>query len=194
MAGYQEKRYNAIVAAAAVFARKGYHGASTADIAGELGIRQGSLYYYFSSKEEALEEVCSLAMEDYVLGMERAMAEQATFPEKLRAVIRCHLDNYQGGSPALKVHNEQRFHLPATRRETIKSEGRRYREMLQQLFVKEVERGTIDSGTDCQFVARSVIGLCNAWGARIGRQKNFDLDALSDNCVGLILRGVGYRP
>ena len=33
-------------AAAKVFARRGYHGASTQDIADVLGIRQASLYYY----------------------------------------------------------------------------------------------------------------------------------------------------
>ena len=57
---YQQQKLSAIRAAAAVFARKGYHGASTTDIANELGIKQGSLYYYFSSKEEALEQVRAL--------------------------------------------------------------------------------------------------------------------------------------
>jgi AcrR family transcriptional regulator len=33
-------------AAAKVFARRGYHGASTQDIADVLGMRQASLYYY----------------------------------------------------------------------------------------------------------------------------------------------------
>ena len=45
-------------AAARVFAERGYHGASTQDIADVLGIRQASLYYYFRSKEIALEKVC----------------------------------------------------------------------------------------------------------------------------------------
>ena len=34
-----------IVAAAKVFAERGYHGATTQDIADVLGIRQASLYY-----------------------------------------------------------------------------------------------------------------------------------------------------
>ena len=47
-----------IDAAARVFAERGYHGATTQAIADVLGIRQASLYYYFSSKEAALELVC----------------------------------------------------------------------------------------------------------------------------------------
>src|ERR1700751_5652411 len=52
-------------AAARVFAERGYHGASTQDIADTLGIRQASLYYYFRSKEAALETVCTRGVEDF---------------------------------------------------------------------------------------------------------------------------------
>ena len=55
---YAQKKVVAIEAAAAVFADKGFHGATTQDIASEIGIQQGSLYYYFKSKEQALQEVC----------------------------------------------------------------------------------------------------------------------------------------
>ena len=42
---YQGQKQAAIRAAASVFAAKGFHGASTSDIAERLGIKQGSLYY-----------------------------------------------------------------------------------------------------------------------------------------------------
>ncbi len=191
---YEDKRQSAIEAAARVFARKGYHGASTGDIARDLGIRQGSLYYYFSSKEEALEEVCVMAMSDYVRGMETIAATDAPFHHRLRQMIHFHLSNYRGGSDALKVHNEHRFYLPEERRQRIKQDGQRYREILQRLFEEQVGRGVLAAQTDCLFVAHSVIGLCNAWGTRIVREEipGDELDELSGKCVRLILRGVGY--
>ena len=54
-----------IEAAARVFAERGFHGATTQDIADVLGIRQASLYYYFSSKEAALELVCIKGVEGF---------------------------------------------------------------------------------------------------------------------------------
>ena len=54
-----------IEAAARVFAERGFHGATTQDIADVLGIRQASLYYYFSSKEAALELVCLKGVEGF---------------------------------------------------------------------------------------------------------------------------------
>ena len=47
------------------FAERGFHGATTQDIADVLGIRQASLYYYFSSKEAALELVCLRGVEGF---------------------------------------------------------------------------------------------------------------------------------
>ena len=63
-----KRRSPEIVAAAAkVFAQLGYHGASTQDIADVLGMRQASLYYYFDSKDAALEAVCASGVEDYAI-------------------------------------------------------------------------------------------------------------------------------
>ena len=61
---YQSQKQLAIRSAAAVFAEKGFHGASTRDIAERMGIKEGSLYYYFKSKEEALGEVCLFGIQD----------------------------------------------------------------------------------------------------------------------------------
>ena len=50
-----DQRWREIVdAAAAVFQRKGYEAASTADVADAVGMLKGSLYYYINSKEELL--------------------------------------------------------------------------------------------------------------------------------------------
>ena len=49
------KREQEIIAAAAkVFNEKGYHAATTRDIAAEVGIQQATLYYYISSYCAAL--------------------------------------------------------------------------------------------------------------------------------------------
>jgi AcrR family transcriptional regulator len=61
------RRADAIVdAAARVFAERGYHGTSTQAIADVLGLRQASLYYYFPSKEAALELVCERGVDGFV--------------------------------------------------------------------------------------------------------------------------------
>lgn len=190
---YAQKRARAIAAAASVFAERGYHGATTKDIADRLGIRQGSLYYYFNSKEEALEEVCILALRGYVERMATIAHSNLTFTEKLHEVIHCHLSSYRQPNEALKVHNDQRLYLPMERRERIRNDGSRYRQMLEELFQQEVAAGNMPVDTHCSFVTQSVIGLCNAWGDLIIRNDTIDLDDLSGRCAALVLNGVRYN-
>ncbi len=80
-----------IDAAAAVFAERGYHGASTQDVADRLGMRQASLYYYFPSKEAALEEVCLRSVGDFVERAQTIAAGPGRAIDKLAALIRSHL-------------------------------------------------------------------------------------------------------
>jgi AcrR family transcriptional regulator len=117
---YRKLRLAAIRAAAGVFAEKGFHGASTRDIAERLGIKQGSLYYYFSSKEEALGEVCLYGIEEYCERMERIAESDQPFEAKLLATLTSHLTSYRERNEALKVYNDERLYLPEARRTELK--------------------------------------------------------------------------
>jgi TetR/AcrR family transcriptional regulator, fatty acid metabolism regulator protein len=52
-----DRRRELLDAAAAVFARKGFHASRVGDIAEEAGVAHGLLYHYFRSKEEVLETI-----------------------------------------------------------------------------------------------------------------------------------------
>src|SRR4029077_12030958 len=89
--GRKRRAAEIVAAAAKVFARRGYHGASTQDIADVLGMRQASLYYYFESKDAALEAVCADGIADYgsrALGVLRGKGGAA---EKVAKLVFHHL-------------------------------------------------------------------------------------------------------
>ena len=186
---YQQQREKAIEAAASVFASKGYHGASTKDIATHLGIRQGSLYYYFKSKEKALEEVCLIALKSYVGKMETIFKQELPFEEKLSQVIKAHLSSYRENNAALRVHNEQRLYLPKNRRDKLKELGSSYRQYLEQIFIDGAKSGTLRSNLDSHFAALSLIGLCNYWGSMLSRERGLSLDETIQKCTDITLHG-----
>ncbi len=186
---YQQQHQRAIAAAATVFAKKGFHGATTQDIAQEMGIQQGSLYYYFDSKEAALEEVCLFALRDYVSHMEELTAKPGSITDKLGKAIKSHLASYRTQHEAMKVHNEQRLYLSDTRRKQLKVLGSRYRELLEQLFSAGIKDGTLNPQLDCRFSARSLIGLCNYWGVMLLRDTNLDIENICARCLDLTLYG-----
>jgi len=190
---YQQQRLQAIRSAAAVFAEKGFHGSSTRDIAEHMGIKQGSLYYYFKSKEEALGEVCLFGIEDYVAHMKVIAASDQSFEAKLMATITSHLSSYRERNEALKVYNDERLYLPEERRRNLKLLGSGYRQLLEEIFEEGVRSGALRESIDCHFAAQAVIGICNAWGDIIVRDPDLDLFDIIQKCTDLLINGFRER-
>ena len=186
---YENQRMEAIRSAAAVFAEKGYHGSSTRDIAEFMGIKQGSLYYYFKSKEDALSEVCLYGMQDYVDRMNSISSSGQTFREKLVATVTSHVTKYREKNEALRVYNAERLYLPESKRTKLKELGTGYRQRLEMIFAEGIKNGEVRASIDCQFAAHAVIGMCNAWGEFIDRHPDMDLFQLIENCVDLLING-----
>lgn len=186
---YAHRHQRAVAAAAAVFADKGFHGASTRDIAAKLGIQQGSLYYYFKSKEAALEEVCLSALRGYVSHIESIASQPGTLRDKLQAAIAAHLATYEHNNEAMKVHNEQRLYLPEERRKQLNKLGSRYRQQLEEIFCEGVASDQLRKDLDCHFTALSLIGLCNYWGIQLLRNTPLRAEEVTANCVDIVLHG-----
>jgi AcrR family transcriptional regulator len=190
---YQKQKLAAIQAAANVFSAKGFHGASTGDIAAELGIKQGSLYYYFDSKEEALEEVCLYGLQQYTANMDAIAAGTGSFESRLFSVVNNHLGSYRSKSEALKVHNDERLYLPLERRRRLKALGSHYREQLEAIINDGIATGEVRGTVDAHFMAQSVIGMCNGLGEIIVRDADADVFDLAKKCTDLLLQGTAPR-
>lgn len=186
---YTKQRQAAIRAAASVFAEKGFHGACTKDIAERMGIQQGSLYYYFKSKEEALGEVCLFGIQDYVGHMAAIADSNQPFEAKLIATITSHLSSYRERNEALKVYNDERLYLPKARRSRLKELGSDYRQRLEGIFEEGRISGAVRQSVDCHFAAQAVIGMCNAWGDLIVRDPDLDLFTVIQKCTDLLING-----
>ena len=173
--GYARKKVLAIEAAAEVFSEKGFHGATTQDIAELMGIQQGSLYYYFKSKEQALQQVCEYGFDEYVGRMKKICAKDQPFEAKILAIVTSHLTSYSQKNSAMKVHNEQRLYLPVERRVRIKQLGTRYRKLLEDVLQDGVKSRSVRPDSDTHFIAYSIIGMCNTWGANLLRDESLNL-------------------
>ena len=186
---YRKQKLAAIRAAASVFSEKGFHGASTSDIATRLGIKQGSLYYYFDSKEEALEDVCLYGLEQYVENMEAIASGDEPYEARLLAVVTNHLGRYREKSEALKVHNDERLYLPPGRRVRLKKLGSNYRAQLESIIDDGIAAGVVRDSIDSHFMAQSIIGMCNGLGEIIVRDPEADVFVLARKCTDLLLHG-----
>jgi TetR/AcrR family transcriptional regulator, cholesterol catabolism regulator len=151
-----------IDAAARVFAERGYHGTTTQAIADVLGMRQASLYYYFPSKEAALEEVCARGTDAFVEGAERVAQQDATPLEKLALLIASHLAPIETMPDYVRVFINERRYLPDASRKRIGRKSRRIERAFEQVIQMGIDNGSIRPGVDARLAMLAVLGMCNA--------------------------------
>lgn len=102
------RRDDVLEAAASLFANKGYAATSIRDIAHEVGILSGSLYYHFASKEELLLEAHARGVAQVTEAVQLALADAADEPWiRMSAACRAHLEVLLGRSPFSQVITPQ---------------------------------------------------------------------------------------
>jgi AcrR family transcriptional regulator len=179
-----------IDAAARVFAERGYHGTSTQAIADVLGMRQASLYYYFPSKEAALEVVCARGAEGHAEAAEAIVAGLDPPLVKLAKLIAAHLAPNESKRDYVKVFINERRYLPTASRRRIGRVSRRIERNFERVIRAGMADGSMRQDIDPRVAMLAVLGMCNAvinW-----RRSDQALDAgrIAMEFAGLVAKGL----
>jgi TetR/AcrR family fatty acid metabolism transcriptional regulator len=86
------KRERILDAAVRVFAQEGFYNAKVSQIAQAAGVADGTIYLYFKSKDDLLISLFEDRMEFVNQNLREALARGASAVERLRSVVRLHLD------------------------------------------------------------------------------------------------------
>src|SRR6476660_1802575 len=159
----QRRRAPQIIdAAARVFAERGFHGATTQDIANVLGIRQASLYYYFSSKEAALELVCLRGVEGFFEAAKMIAARPERARKRLISLIESHLSPLVDRADFVKVFLNERQHLPRESRRRIGRWSRGLERIFEDVIQEGIAKREFRSDLDARLATLAILGMCNA--------------------------------
>lgn len=157
-----QRKREVIDAAAAVFARMGYPGASMRDIAEQAAIRQASIYYYFRSKEAALEEVCLVVTGAVLDDARRIHAQRGSASARLVAMIRHQLVRMNEMPDHARVFLTQRHLLKGAARDRIRQLTDECERILIAVIGDGVGRGEFRRDPAPEDMALAVQGLCQA--------------------------------
>jgi AcrR family transcriptional regulator len=159
------RRYRqALDAAAVTFAERGYQGASTADIARRLGVRQASVYYYFPSKEAALAAVCELGIGNMIVGLRKIVDRDVSVIERIHAAIANHLGtlrthpNAEYACVFVRHHRE----LGKVSCRKVTTLVREYRQLLERLLMYRIETDERPCNFNSERAAAMLLALCNS--------------------------------
>jgi len=154
------RRDQILATAAELFASRGYHGVSVADLGAACGISGPALYKHFPSKQAVLAEML-VAISEELLRVGRERVATAGTPEAaLVALVDWHVDFAIRQRALIVVQDRDWESLPASARERVRSLQREYvdlwAEQLRQRSAAELDLPT------ARAMAHAAFGLINS--------------------------------
>jgi len=137
-------------AAALLFRDKGYTATSMRDLAEQVSLKASSLYNHIGSKEEILREICFANAEQFSQGMAEVEALQTSAADKVRALIRIHINVATSDFTSVTAFNDEWRHLSEPHLSEFKTRRRDYEKRFQTIIetgIRDGEFKQLDSFT-----------------------------------------------
>ena len=143
------RRTDILSAAKHVFAERGYHTTTIADIARQAGLSYGSIYWYYESKEALFHELMSAeasALRAHINGAVRAASTEDGPAAPLRAAVRATLEFYEADSALVKLLFRDAFALGAGFEEHLYAIHASFVEDAERLVLLAQRQGALVQG------------------------------------------------
>jgi AcrR family transcriptional regulator len=180
------RRSDLLRAAARLFVEKGFNATTTRDIAEAVGMRSGSPFYHFRSKQDLLTAAILDGLESGHQRQCAAIEGIADAEQRLRCLVRTHLATLLAGecsSPLLI--NESRA-LDEDARSQIAAAFDHYQAPWQATLDELAAEGKLKSAAPP--VRLMLFGMLNWSGYWYRPDGALSVDALAESAVGMLLR------
>lgn len=187
-----EKKREILRAASEVFRRRGLHATGMREIAAELDMAVGNLYYYFENKEALL----AFCQEDALAGLlelaRRTAPVKGAAPEpadrRLFRVLAGHVVLLNELTPGSLAHLEVEA-LKGKRKAQIREQRRAYEAEVQEIIADGIRSGVFRD-VDAKVASFAVLGAVNwtvKWFRPDGSQS---AQEIGEECADLLVRGL----
>jgi AcrR family transcriptional regulator len=158
----EARRAQIIDAAARVFAEKGFHRATTKEIASAAGVSEGTIYNYFDSKADLLIGIMARLAELEQLDVELTQALQGDVKDFMIAISRHRLARVQRGQELLQAVLPEVLVDPELRQRFYRQYVLRIATLMEQYVQARIELGhvrPVDVPLTVRVVQGAFIGL-----------------------------------
>ncbi len=177
--------------AAQVFARRGYAAATIQDVADELGMLKGSIYYYIRSKEDLLFRLLNAVHDDVDEVLKEVVDEPDLDPlERLCEYVRRTATYNLRNVVRISVYYDDLAQLSDERRKEILRRRKVHEDFVVEQVLAAQRAGLIDERRDARLLAYDVFATMiwpYRWFKPRGRLK---LEDVVENCVAFVRGGL----
>ena len=189
-----DKRTAILRAAIQVFARNGYFNSKVADIAGEAGVADGTVYLYFKSKEDILHSIFDQSMEEAISEAKRQLASITDAREKLRRIAFLHLERL-GADRDLAVVFQVELRGSTKFMEEFSAAGfAEYLSLIRVAFEDGQTAGVFRADLNPKVVAKVLFGALDEMATNwILSKRRYKLAPMADQVLEIFLNGVSAK-
>lgn len=183
----KDRRFQLMEHAAKLFAERGYHPTSVADIVESLGVGKGVFYWYFSSKEELLSEILRESHQALRRRQQQAIGDEPNPVVRIelgiRASIEWFLEHRKSFTLFQFAASDERF-APVLRRN---------HDVAIADTVRHIKEAIVDgliADQNPEMLAESMVGAINQLTQTYVFERSEPVDRTSEAAVAFCLHGL----
>ncbi|QZT58624.1 TetR/AcrR family transcriptional regulator [Mycolicibacterium austroafricanum] len=179
-------------AAAHVLSVKGFAGTRLTDVAEYAEVQAPAIYYYFSSREELIEEVMFAGigeMRRYLKDVIDGLPHDMSALDKILAAVEAHLRHELELSDYTTASIRNSGQIPEHLQTRQRKEEAAYGRLWRKLFEQALAEGLIDPELDIKTAQLLVMGGLN-WAAEWFDPRRFSIDDVVRNAQILVRNGL----
>lgn len=179
-------------AAAKLFKERGYTATTLRDVADEAGMKAGSIYYHFDSKDAIMDEVLDTGIRA-VYGAVReaieACEDETNYRKKINASVYAHLKMLLSQGDFISANLRLYSQLPEEIRSRHQKVRHEYADLWDQLLTDAKNAGYLRSDVEITPLRQFILGALN-WTIEWYDDEKYSLDTFADGCVHFIAHGI----
>jgi AcrR family transcriptional regulator len=188
-----QTRARILDAAARVLSVKGYAGLRLTDVAEQAELQAPAIYYYYSSRDDLIEEVMWAGIADtheHVVAVLDGLPSDTSAMDRLLATVEAHLRHILEISDYAKASIRNAGQVPLKIRKRQIAEEERYGEVWRRLINDLARSGELRADLDLYIAQMLVVGALN-WAVEWWDSRRGSLDTVLANARSFVRHGLG---
>lgn len=153
-----DKFHRILNAAIYIIARKGFHNTKVKDIADRAGVASGTVYNYFSNKDDILLSIMILKINEYVNSAKQEIENISDPKEKIKILVKYHFTAMQS-NPDLALVLQLELRQPSKEfRDKVRKNLREYFNFIEDIIRDGVEKKVFAKDLNIHFAREMFFG------------------------------------
>jgi TetR/AcrR family fatty acid metabolism transcriptional regulator len=158
------KKTRIMEAATEIFAKLPYHQVKVEEIATQAGVGKGTIYEYFSSKDDLFFSLMKLSSRIYFAEMAKATTQGKTIEERLRIIFNYHLAFIEKNADMARILIAEKRLPQEECTQLVKEQRKQLKQFISGLLAEGIASGEFRT-VDPDVISQGIMGtLAALWG------------------------------